>query len=200
MTQSIKEYFFSFLKLILVISLSCVFFIILYFLFKETGWLGKFNNVQELKQLILNCGFLSYAVFVIVQFLQVIILPIPAFLVTIVGVILFGPFISFLLSLLAILLGSIVAYFLGKIIGIKLLIWAIGQQKTNLLQEKLKKGKYVYFLMMLFPFFPDDILCMLAGVINMDFKFFLYTNLITRTIGIFSLCFIGGGGIMKIFF
>ena len=200
MTQSIKEYFFSFLKLILVISLSCVFFVILYFLFKETGWLGKFNNVQELKQLILNCGFLSYAVFVIVQFLQVIILPIPAFLVTIVGVILFGPFISFLLSLLAILLGSIVAYFLGKIIGIKLLIWAIGQQKTNLLQEKLKKGKYVYFLMMLFPFFPDDILCMLAGVINMDFKFFLYTNLITRTIGIFSLCFIGGGGIMKIFF
>ena len=156
--------------------------------------------MQELKQLILNCGFLSYAVFVIVQFLQVIILPIPAFLVTIVGVILFGPFISFLLSLLAILLGSIVAYFLGKIIGIKLLIWAIGQQKTNLLQEKLKKGKYVYFLMMLFPFFPDDILCMLAGVINMDFKFFLYTNLITRTIGIFSLCFIGGGGIMKIFF
>ena len=50
--------------------------------------------------------------------------------------------------------------------------------------------------MMLFPFFPDDILCMLAGVINMDFKFYLLTNLITRPIGIFCLCFLGSGVII----
>ena len=49
-------------------------------------------------------------------------------------------------SLLAILLGSISAYFLGKQIGIKLLIWAIGEQKTISFQNKLKKGKYVFFL------------------------------------------------------
>ena len=191
MNNSIKAFFLSFLKLALIFIISFGLFIGLYFLFKTTGWIGKFNNIQELKKIILSAGFWSYSIFTLIQFLQVTVLPIPAMVTTIVGVILFGPVIAFFLSLLAILLGSISAYFLGKQIGIKLLIWAIGEQKTISFQNKLKKGKYVFFLMMLFPFFPDDILCMLAGVINMDFKFFLCTNLITRTIGIFCLCFLG---------
>lgn len=178
-------------KLTSVFVLSVAFFIGLYYLFKSTGWLGKFNNVEELKKIIQGAGFYSYSIFVLIQFLQVTILPIPGIVTTIVGVILFGPIISFFLSLLAILLGSISAFFIGKSLGIKVLHWAIGKEKAESLSNKLKKGKYVFFLMMLFPFFPDDILCMLAGVINMDFKFFLYTNLITRTIGIFSTCFLG---------
>ena len=175
MVKRIKAYFMPIVKLTCVFVLSVAFFVGLYYLFKSTGWLGKFNNVEELKKIIQGAGFYSYSIFVLIQFL----------------VILFGPIISFFLSLLAILLGSISAFFIGKSLGIKVLHWAIGKEKTESLSNKLKKGKYVFFLMMLFPFFPDDILCMLAGVINMDFKFFLYTNLITRTIGIFSTCFLG---------
>ena len=50
--------------------------------------------------------------------------------------------------------------------------------------------------MMLFPFFPDDILCIVAGAINMSFKFFLITNLITRPIVYVTLCFFGSGSII----
>lgn len=191
MSRHNKAYFLAVLKLFSVFILSCAFFVGLYYLFKSTGWLGNFESVEELKKIIQGAGFYSYSIFVLIQFLQVTILPIPGIVTTIVGVILFGPVIAFFLSLLAILLGSISAYFIGKILGIKVLKWAIGKEKTEVLQNKLKKGKYVFFLMMLFPFFPDDILCVLAGVINMDFKFFLNTNLITRTIGIFSTCFLG---------
>ncbi len=191
MSRHNKAYFLAVLKLFSVFILSCAFFVGLYYLFKSTGWLGNFESVEELKKIIQGAGFYSYSIFVLIQFLQVTILPIPGIVTTIVGVILFGPVIAFFLSLLAILLGSISAYFIGKILGIKVLNWAIGKEKTEVLQNKLKKGKYVFFLMMLFPFFPDDILCILAGVINMDFKFFLNTNLITRTIGIFSTCFLG---------
>lgn len=191
MSRHNKAYFLAVLKLFSVFILSCAFFVGLYYLFKSTGWLGNFESVEELKKIIQGAGFYSYSIFVLIQFLQVTILPIPGIVTTIVGVILFGPVIAFFLSLLAILLGSISAYFIGKILGIKVLKWAIGKEKTEVLQNKLKKGKYVFFLMMLFPFFPDDILCILAGVINMDFKFFLNTNLITRTIGIFSTCFLG---------
>lgn len=191
MSRHNKAYFLAVLKLFSVFILSCAFFVGLYYLFKSTGWLGNFESVEELKKIIQGAGFYSYSIFVLIQFLQVTILPIPGIVTTIVGVILFGPVIAFFLSLLAILLGSISAYFIGKVLGIKVLNWAIGKEKTEVLQNKLKKGKYVFFLMMLFPFFPDDILCILAGVINMDFKFFLNTNLITRTIGIFSTCFLG---------
>ncbi|MBQ9793198.1 MAG: TVP38/TMEM64 family protein [Clostridia bacterium] len=192
----IKSIFIPIIKLSLITISSCLFFIGVYFILKRTGWIGKFSNIQELKTIILSSGFWSYCVFVVLQFLQVTILPMPAMVTTIVGVIIFGPFISFLLSTLAILLGSIFAYYLGKLFGIKLLYWAIGKDKTKTFQNKMQKGKYIFFLMMLFPFFPDDILCMLSGVLNMDFKFFLITNLITRPISLFCLCFVSTGFII----
>lgn len=192
----IKSIILPILKLSLITIISCFFFIGIYFILKQTGWIGKFSNIQELKIIILSSGFWSYCVFVVLQFLQVTILPMPAMVTTIVGVIIFGPFISFLLSTLAILLGSIFAYYLGKLFGIKLLYWSIGKEKTKTFQDKMQKGKYIFFLMMLFPFFPDDILCMLSGVLNMDFKFFLITNLITRPISLFCLCFISTGYII----
>ena len=193
MNKKLKNSLFSLIKLLFICLSTCLFIVGLYFLLKNTGWIGKFNNIQELKTIILSAGFWSYCVFVVLQFLQVTILPIPAFASTIVGVIIFGPFITFVLSTLSILLGSLFAFYLGKLFGIKLLYWAIGKDKTISMQNKLQKGKYVFFLMMLFPFFPDDILCILAGVINMDFKFFLTTNLITRPISLFCLCFISSG-------
>ncbi len=177
-----------------VTIVSCVLFVGLFFLFKRAGWLGKFQNVQELKKIILSAGFFSYFVFVALQFLQVTIIPLPASVTTIVGVILFGPWVAFVLSLLAILLGSLFAYFLGRTFGEKLLVWAIGKNKTLAMQNLSKRGNVIFFLMMLFPLFPDDILCIMAGVSNMDFRFFFMTNLVTRTIGIFCLCFLGSVG------
>ena len=191
MSSRFRDYFFSTIKLFLVFVLSCLFFVGIYFFLQKTGLLGKFNNVQELKKIILSGGFWSYFIFALLQYLQVTILPLPASVTTLVGVILFGPIVAFLISLFSILLGSITAYLLGKTLGIKLLIWAVGETKTTQIQQLFQKGKIIFFLMMLFPFFPDDLLCMFAGVSNMHFKQFLYINLITRTIGIFCLCFLG---------
>ena len=48
--------------------------------------------------------------------------------------------------------------------------------------------------MMLFPVFPDDILCMVVGATtNMTWRFFTVTNLITRPIGIACTVFLGSG-------
>jgi len=195
MRKIVLRGFLPFLKLTTITAVSCLLFVGLFFLLKATGWLGKFSNVQELKKIILSAGFFSYCVFVALQFLQVTIIPLPASITTIVGVILFGPLVAFILSLLAILLGSFFAYFLGRTFGEKLLFWAIGKKKTLQMQNLSKKGRIIFFLMMLFPFFPDDILCIMAGVSNMDFRFFLMTNLVTRTVGIFCLCFLGNIGI-----
>lgn len=196
MNNNYKQNILPIIKLLIVTTFSILLFVGLYFIFKVTGVIGKFNNIEELKLIILSSGFWCYAVFVLLQFLQVTILPIPAMVTTIVGVIIFGPFIAFILSTLAIILGSIFAYILGKTFGMKLLYWSIGKEKTTYLQSKLEKGKFIFFIMMLFPLFPDDILCMLAGVINLNFKFFLITNLITRPISLFCLCFLSSGYII----
>ena len=193
MPLNIKSSIVGLIKLALVFVLSILFFVGLFFFFKWTGIIGKFNNVEELKAIISSAGFLSYFVFALLQFLQVTFIPLPASVTTIVGVVLFGPIKAFIVSLLAILCGSLVAYFIGKMFGSKILPWAIGQNKADEISSLLGKGKIAFFFMMLFPFFPDDLLCLLAGVSKMDFRFFLVVNLITRTIGLFCLCFVGSG-------
>jgi uncharacterized membrane protein YdjX (TVP38/TMEM64 family) len=50
--------------------------------------------------------------------------------------------------------------------------------------------------MMLFPLFPDDILCVVAGLTSMSFSFFIITNLIARSIGIACTVFFGSGAVI----
>jgi uncharacterized membrane protein YdjX (TVP38/TMEM64 family) len=47
--------------------------------------------------------------------------------------------------------------------------------------------------MMIFPFFPDDILCMVAGLIRVSFKFYIISILICRSISIALISFLGTG-------
>ena len=186
-----KEFVVAMVKLTVTFLLSIGFFVGLYYLFKNTGWIGKFSNVAELKVILSSAGFWSYAVFAVMQFLQVSIIPMPASVSTIVGVICFGPWIAFGISLLAILLGSIVAYIFGRVFGSKIIYWIVGKERGEEFCKLLLRGKWAFFVMMLLPLFPDDILCIVAGACGMNFRFFLVTNLITRTIGIFCLCFLG---------
>jgi len=164
-----------------------------YFILKYTGLLDKFNSLEDVKEFILSGGKLSIFIFIIIQFLQVTFLPIPAFLTTVAGALIFGPWTTFFVSLISIMLGSIFAFFLGRKFGKKLLCWIAGKEDAEKWTKKLTNGKYIFFLMMLFPIFPDDILCMAAGVTNMSFDFFFFTNLITRPIGIICTCFLGSG-------
>ena len=50
--------------------------------------------------------------------------------------------------------------------------------------------------MQVFPFFPDDILCLVAGMTKMSFKFFFITMLIARPLAIIPTCYLGGGTII----
>ena len=85
-------------------------------------------------------------------------------------------------------------FLIGKKLGKKFVIWAIGKDDYSKYSKTLSKGKYTFFLMMLFPLFPDDILCLLAGAtMSMSYTFFIVTNLITRPIGILATCYLASG-------
>ena len=81
--------------------------------------------------------------------------------------------------------------------------WCAGSEEefdkwSNLLNTK---GKWWYALTVLFPLFPDELLCLVAGAVKFDFTFFTIANLLGRSIGliamILTLELIGsmGGGI-----
>ena len=156
-----------------------------------------FSSTESIKAFIQSAGAWGIVVFFVIQFLQVVILPIPAALTTIAGALIFGPTTAMLVSLSAILLGSFVAFFIGRYLGEKVVVWIIGKEACEKYSKLLyEKGKYLFFLMMLFPFFPDDILCMIAGMTTMSLKFFTITVLIARPLAIIPTCYLGGGSII----
>ena len=179
---------FSITALVLVVVLLAI-----YLPLQFSGLLDKIDTAEELKDLILAGGLWSYAIYFVFQFLQATILPLPAFVTTVAGALVFGPWIASLISFLAILLASVFMFFLGRKIGRKLINWIIGEEDAEKWAQRLGKGKFVFFLMMLFPLFPDDILCLVVGTTAISFRFFFITMLIARPIGILTTCFLGSG-------
>lgn len=175
---------------IMVIVLLCL---LTFFILKWSGVTERFDSVEEISDFIKSTGIYGLLVFFLLQFLQVTILPLPGFLTTVAGSIVFGPLKSAICSSIAIIFGSITAFLLGRKFGTKLLVWCVGKEDADKYIDIMTECKYAFFIMMLFPFFPDDILCMVAGVTKMSYKFFIITNLITRPISVFCTCYVGSG-------
>ena len=163
---------------------------------KQTGVWQTINSIDKLRNFILSLGFWGKFAYVFLQFLQVTFLPIPSAISTLAGVLIYGPLQASLLSLSGILFGSIVAFWLGRTFGKKLIIFMVGEDICKKWTNFLTDAKYAFFVMMILPIFPDDILCLVAGVTDMSWTFFAVTNLIARPLGIFLTCYIGSGQII----
>ena len=128
--------------------------------------------------------------YIVLQYLQVVILPIPSIVSTVAGVALFGPFKTAVYSLIGIVLGSVTAFFVGRKLGNRAVSWIIGKETLLKWQKKLK-GKDSLFLtvMFLLPVFPDDVLCFVAGLSSMKVKYFLLMISISRILAVFATCY-----------
>lgn len=134
-------------------------------------------------------GWLAYLFVWLIMFLQVTILNIPAYSVlaacTAIGMkTLSFVFIAVVLS--AYMVGSILAYWIGRWFGKKAVKWCAGSEEDyNKWSQVLNsKGKIWYFLTVLFPFFPDDILCLVAGSVKFNFGLYTIFNFVGRGIGL----------------
>ena len=184
------------LRGLLVLFIIALFLTLAYFILVWTGLWEKFNSVEKLKRFILALGIWGRIVFVLFQFLQVTILPLPSPILIIAGSLIYGPFQSAILSLAGILLGSAFAFFLGKVFGSKIVSFIIGKESQKKWSKTLGSCKYSFVIMMLLPCFPDDILCLVAGLTDMSWTFFMVTQFIARPIGIFTVSYLSSGEII----
>ena len=185
------------LQRIAIVALFVMLFILsVYFVLNFCGLWEKLNSVSKFKSLILSLGFYGRSAFVLFQFLQVTFIPIPSPILIIAGSIIYGPFQAGLLSLAGILLGSAFAFFLGKIFGQKIVRFMVGKEAQKKWTKFLNNCKFSFVLMMLLPCFPDDILCLVAGLTDMSWTFFMVTQFITRPIGIFSVSIFSSGNLI----
>ena len=171
-------------------------FVVAYSILKITGAWEKVNSMDKIRDIVQSGGVFSFLIFIIFQILQTTILQIPAIFVTIAGAVIFGRWPAFIMSYIAVMIGSLIMFWVGRKAGRKFLNWMIGKDSSEKWIDRMSRGKYLFFLMMLFPMFPDDILCVVAGLTNMSFSFFFWTNILARGVGIACTVFFGSGAII----
>lgn len=181
------------LRTILVCVIIAGIVVLGYYILNWTGVWEKINSVEKLQNIILSWGFWGRFGFVVLSFLQVTFIPLPSTVTIIAGTLIYGPLQASLLSLAGILLGSMLAFLLGKVFGRKLVVFMVGEKTCKKWVDFLTNAKYSFFIMMLLPIFPDDVLCLVAGLTNMSWTFFTLTNLIARPVGIFTVSYFGSG-------
>ncbi len=182
------------LRSILILLLCVVAVAILYLLADYLGWLDLFSSTEELQAYVSQFGVWAPAIFFCLQVLQVIISPIPGNVTTLAGGALFGLWPSFLISSLAILTGSIIAFSLARVFGRPLVAKLVGEEITAKYVDTLSsKHKVLLFFMFLLPFFPDDALCLIAGLTGISWPFFIIVAAITRPPGLLFSSLVGSG-------
>ena len=178
------------IRTVIVIAVIAGLIVLGYYILNWTGVWEHINTAEKLRDVILSWGIWGRLGFIFIQFAQVTFLPLPSTVTVIAGSLVYGPLQGGLLSIAGILLGSIFAFFLGRVFGKKLVVFMVGEKTCNKWTQFLSNAKYSFVIMMLLPIFPDDVLCLVAGLTNMSWTFFTVTNLISRPLGVLSVSYV----------
>jgi len=155
------------------------------------------EKIDRLTSFIRSTGNWGMAFYVLLQVLQVVILPLPAAVCYIPGAQIWGALAATGLASLGVLIGSLICYFLGRLFGRRVVEWIAGKETTDKYASYIAgKGKVIFVLMQILPFFPDDILCLIAGLTFMNFPFFLVVMVLVRPLIIAAYCFLGSGTVI----
>ncbi len=157
------------------------------FILLKTGFLEIMRDEKGFQAYLERAGNWMTALFISLQFLQVVILPIPSTVTVVAGSALFGAFYGSLYSLTGIVIGSLVAFLIGRYAGSRVVAWMVGKDTLDKWLKKIKgKDKLLLTAMFLLPVFPDDVLCFVAGFSSMSVWYFLAVILISRVLAIFT--------------
>ena len=176
------------LTLVLFVGLTLA----LYFIGFKGDWI---------KPLVQNAGIWGYILFALLQIIittTMCFVPATTMTFTIMGVQIFGLLPGFLLTLSACWISSICMFFIGKYGGTRLVDWLIGKPNREKLQNQVSDRATVLIpIMLLCPFFPDDGLCMIAGVTKMRTWYFCTVCLLSRISCMVLTAFVGEGTLIR---
>lgn len=149
---------------------------------KSSGVLSYMSSLEDFKTSIEGFGDKAYIVFFILQLISIIIAPIPSNVSTVAGAMIFGMWKSFIITMIAIISGSIIVFLLARKFG-KAFTERFVNPKISEKYEKIinsSTGELMITLMLLFPFFPDDIINFLVGLSGISFKRYFIILILTR--------------------
>ena len=162
----------------------------------QSGFFQVVNSLEELRAYIVRFAPYSHLLFFLVQFLSVVLAPIPSNITAAAGGVLFGTWPAFLLTFGAVAAGSLLVFWLARVLGRDFADKFVSQTLSEKYQNILRAKAPVFLVLaFLFPFFPDDMLCILAGLTELSFRHFAAIVLLTRPWGLLFASALGGASL-----
>lgn len=175
------------------ILIGILFGIPLYIYFFHKDWIDTMSSLDNVTAFFEANKGKTIVTYLAAQSAQIIICVIPGQWLQIAAGYFFGIPISYLLSLVGALLGSIITYYLAKILGHDAVHLFFGEEKIKTMIHRLnsKKATIIIFLIFLIPGIPKDLCNYAAGLSEMKLKPFLIVSLIGRSPGMIGSIVIG---------
>lgn len=159
----------------------------------SSGFFQAARSLETLRAYIIEFAPYSHLLFFLLQFLSVVLAPIPSNITAAAGGVLFGTWPAFLLTFGAVAAGSLLVFWLARVLGRDFAGRIVSRQLSEKYQNILHAKAPVFLtLAFLFPFFPDDILCILAGLTKLSFRRFALIVLLARPWGLLFASALGG--------
>ena len=148
------------------------------------------QNPQELRKL----GEGSEWLFIAIQVLQVVIAPIPGQAAAFAGGFIFGFWKGWGLTTLGLVIGSLIAMTLARLLGISLVRKIVPEKIIQSFDKVISDGGYMtFFMIFLLPALPDDAVCFLAGLTKLKLLPLSVVCLLGRAPGMAVLSLTGAG-------
>lgn len=187
---------FKFLSILALVG-SLVFIIWLYHI-------GILRDNNIFKSFIEKQGHWGLLTYTLIQIVQVVFPIIPGGVTTVVGFLVFGHWLGFVVNYIGISIGSIILFWLARTYGKHFCLLFMSEETFYKYEQKIdnKRSYEIFFITcMLSPISPADILVMITGLTSMSYKKFITIILLCRPLSIvsYSLFWIYGGQWLEAF-
>jgi len=146
------------------------------------------DDKEKVRAFLQAAGPAAPLTFILTQILQVVFAPIPGEATGFIGGFLFGVPLGMLYSTIGLTVGSITAFFLGRLLEVKFVARVVSKEtidKFDFLMER--QGTLIAFFFFVVPGFPKDYLCFILGLSTMSWKLFLLLSTVGRLPGTLML-------------
>ncbi|WP_186564358.1 TVP38/TMEM64 family protein [Lawsonibacter celer] len=162
----------------------------------RTGFFQAMSSLAAMRDYIDRLAPYSHLAYFLIQLLSVILAPIPSNITALAGAMLFGTWPAFLLTTAAVCAGSMLVFALARVLGRSFADQLVSQTISARYLDVIRRKRDVFlFLAFLFPFFPDDLLCILAGLTDLPSGRFFLMVLLARPWGLLAACALGGSAL-----
>ncbi|MBU5362080.1 VTT domain-containing protein [Enterococcus raffinosus] len=145
---------------------------------------GIFSSVADLQHFIKNFGNFAIVAFIVVQAIQPIVPFLPGGFATIVGMLMFGNIPGVLYSYIGLVIGEVGLFLLVRRFGSRFARLVLSEKNfekfETTLQDHTQDIKKLLIVCFIFPFLPDDLTCLVAGMTDLSFREYLKIVLIFK--------------------